>query len=61
MHLKQHQILEGLVPHGYTSIDPGSKVPHLNSGIKTTTLDAAKSRIISDEDLCADFARCVTL
>jgi hypothetical protein len=43
LHLKQHQILEGLIPHGYTGIDPGSKVCHLNSGIKTTILDAINS------------------
>jgi hypothetical protein len=61
LHLKQHQILEGLIPHGYNGIDPGSKVRHLNAGIKTNTLDAVKSRIISDEHLRADFARCVTL
>ncbi len=61
LRLKQHQILEGLIPHGYTGIDPGSKVRHLNSGIKTNTLDAVKSRIISDEHLRVDFAHCVTL
>ncbi len=61
LHLKQHQILESLIPHGYTGIDPGSKVRHLNSGIKTSTLDAVRARIILDESLCMDFARCVTL
>jgi hypothetical protein len=61
LHLKQHQILESLVPHGYTGIDPGSKVCHLNSGIKTSTLDAVRTQIISDESLCTDFAQCVTL
>jgi hypothetical protein len=33
LHLKQHQILDSLIPHGYNGIDPGSKVHHLNSGI----------------------------
>ncbi len=60
LHLKQHHILEGLNPHGYTGIDPEPKVHHLNSGIKTNTLEAVKSRIILDEHLRADIARCVT-
>jgi hypothetical protein len=51
LHLKQHQILEGPIPHGYTGIDLGAKVCHLNSGIKTNTLDAVKSQIILDEHL----------
>ena len=61
LHLKQHQILEGLIPHGYNGIDPGLKVYHLNSWIKTNTLDAVKSRIISDEHFCVDFSQCITL
>jgi hypothetical protein len=58
---KQHQILKSLIPHGYTGIDPGLKVQHLNSGIKTSTLDAVRTQIILDESLRTDFARCVTL
>jgi hypothetical protein len=45
-HLKQYLILDGLKPHGYIGIDPGSKVCHLNNGIKTTIIDAVKSQII---------------
>ena len=43
LHIKQHQILEGVIPHEYTGIDPGSKVHHLSSGIKTNFLDATKN------------------
>ena len=43
LHLKQHQILEGLIPHGYIGIDLGLMVRQLNSGIKTNTLDKVKS------------------
>jgi hypothetical protein len=42
MHLKQHLILKALMAHGYTVINPGSKVRHLNTGIKTTQLDAIR-------------------
>ena len=61
MHLRQHLILEALMAHGYVGIDPGSKVRFLLAGIRCTTLDAVKTRIISDEGLRVDFARCVTL
>jgi hypothetical protein len=61
MHLRQHLILEALVAHGYVGINPGSKVRFLLAGIRCSTLDAVKTRIISDESLRSDFARCVTL
>ena len=61
LHLKQHHILEGLVPHGYTGIDLGWKGRHLNLVIKTNTLDAVKSHIILDALLRLDFTWCVTL
>jgi hypothetical protein len=61
MHLKQHLILEALMAHGYMGINPGSKVRHLNAGIKTTQLNAVRTRIILDENLHVDFSRCVTL
>ena len=61
MHLRQHLILEALMAHGYVGIDPGSKVRYLLAGIRCSTLDAVKTRIISDEGLRTDFARCVTL
>ena len=60
-HLRQHLILEALVIHGYTGIDAGSKVRYLLNGIKCASLDAVRTRIMSDEDLSQDFARCVTL
>jgi hypothetical protein len=61
MHLHQHLILEALVIHGYTGIDAGSKVFYLLNGIRCAALDAVRTRIMSDKDLCQDFARCVTL
>jgi len=61
MHLRQHLILEALMAHGYVGIDPGSKVRFLLAGIRCSMLDAMKTRIISDEGLCVDFVRCVTL
>jgi hypothetical protein len=61
MHLKQHLILEALMAHGCTGIDPESKVRHLIAVIKTTQLDAVRTRIIPDENLRVDFSHCVTL
>ena len=61
MHLRQHLILEALVIHGYTGIDAGSKVRYLLNRIRCTALKAVRTRIMSDEDLHQDFARCVTL
>ena len=61
MHLRQHLILEALMAHGYVGTDPGSKVCFLLAGIRCSMLDAVKTRIISDEVLRADFARCITL
>jgi len=61
MHLRQHLILEALVIHGYTRIDTGSKVRYLLNGIRCAALKAVRTRIMSDEDLCQDFARCITL
>jgi len=61
MHLRQHLILEALVIHGYTRIDTSSKVRYLLNGIRCAALDAVRTRIMSDEDLCQDFARCITL
>jgi len=61
MHLRQHLILEALMAHGYVGIDPGSKVRFLLAGVRCSTPDVVKTRIISDEGLRVDFARCVTL
>ena len=61
MHLRQHLILKALVIHGYTGIDAGSKVHYLLNGIRCPSLDVVRTRIMSDEDLRQDFARCVTL
>ena len=61
MYLKQHLILKALMTHGYVGINLGSKVCYLNTGIKTTQLDAVRARIILDEGLRMDFSRCITL
>ena len=61
MHMEQHNILELLVEYGYTGIDARSKVQFLNDEIKSTSLDAVKIHIISDNVLRGDFAQCVTL
>ncbi|KAI2507366.1 hypothetical protein MHU86_7086 [Fragilaria crotonensis] len=61
VHKQQHSVMEGLVEHGYTGIDPRSKVRYLLDGIKTDKFDAVKTRIMSDERLRNDFDACVTL
>ena len=61
VHKSQHSIMEGLVEHGYTGIDPRSKVRYLLDGIKTDKLDSVKTRIMSDATLRNDFDACVTL
>lgn len=60
-HKRQHNILEGLVKHGYNGIDCRSKVRFLSDGIKTSSLDSVKTRIMSDESLRVDFDKSVTL
>ena len=61
VHKQQHSIMEGLVKHGYTGIDPRSKVRLLLDGIKTDKFDAVKTRITSDAELRNDFDVSVTL
>jgi hypothetical protein len=61
VHIDQHAILQGLVEHGYSGIDARSKVRHLVNGIKTTSLDSVKTRIMSDAALRQDFDGCVNL
>ena len=61
LHKKQHNILKNLKDHGYTVIDQISKVRYLSEGIKTTSLDSVKTRIMSDESLTQYFYGCVTM
>ena len=49
VHVDQHSILEGLVEHGNCGIDEQSKVRILLAGIRTTSLDSVKTRVMSDE------------
>lgn len=59
---QQHSIMEDLVEHRYTGIDPCSKVSLLRDGIKKYKFDAVQTGIIvSDERLCSDFDACITL
>ena len=59
--MEAHTILKSLEDHGYQGIDERSKVRHLMNGIKTKSLDAVKTRIMSDVSLKSDFDGCVTL
>ena len=61
VHMDQHAILGGLVERGYAGIDARSKVRFLCNGIKVTSLDSVKTRIMSDEKLRSDFNACVNL
>jgi hypothetical protein len=60
-HVNAHHTLAGLVRHGYAGIDERTKVRYLIDGIRTNTLDAVKTRIMSDTELRSDFNQCVTL
>ena len=60
-HMQQHTFLENLVQHGYVGINPQSKVHYLCDGIKGTHLNMVKTRILSDENLCVDFPKCISL
>jgi hypothetical protein len=61
LHKQQHSILDGLVMHGYASIDERSKVRHLVEGIKTNILDTIKGQILASAELRSSFNRSVTL
>ena len=53
--------MEGLAEHGYTGIDPSSKLRYLLDGINTERYDSVKTQIMSDATLQTDFDACVTL
>jgi hypothetical protein len=59
--MEAHTILKSLEDHGYQGINERSKVRHLMNGIKTKSLDAVKTRIMSDVSLKSNFDGCVTL
>ena len=61
VHKSQHLIMEELVKHGYTGIDPHSKVCFLLDGIRTDNCDSVKTCIMSDARLQNNFDACVTL
>ena len=60
-HKEQHAIIESLVQHGHSGIDPRSKVRKLLNGIKTKELDVVKTAILSNERLRSDFDASVNL
>lgn len=61
VHVEQRTILHHLVEHGYTPLDPWSKVCYLNNGFKTKTLDIVKMGIMSNPALMSDFDACVNI
>ena len=61
MYKGQQNILESLDNRGYKGIYQISKVRYLSEGIKTTSPDLVKTRIMSDEILREYFDGCVTL
>ena len=58
---EQNNILEGIVEHEYAGVVNGNKVRNLMKGIKDTSLNAVKSKILASVDICIDFPACVTL
>ncbi len=61
VHKSEHLIMEGLVKHGYTGIDPRTKVCFLLDGIKTDKYDLVKTWIMSDAGLRNNIDACVSL
>jgi len=57
----QHHILEGLREHGYSGIDPRSKVLYLLDGVKTKAFEPVKAQILSHPTLQTDFDACDNL
>ena len=57
----EHNIIEGLVVHGYTGIDDRTKVSYLCNGIKFLALTPVQAMILADQALHHDFPKCVTL
>ena len=60
-HMAEHNIIEGLVVHGYTGIDARTKVSYLCNGIKSSALAPVQAMILADQSLRHDFSKCVTL
>ena len=52
LHKEKHNLLDSLKENVYKGIDQRSKVRYQSEGIKTTSLDSVKTRIMSDESLC---------
>lgn len=54
-HKKCHNIFDGLVRYGYSSMDKGTKVRHFVNGINHPTLNAIKATVWHDQTLANDF------
>jgi len=61
LHVDQHQILESLVPYGYSPPDERSKVRLLLDGIQGKGLDSCKAQILSTAGMRQNFDNCVNL
>jgi uncharacterized membrane protein YgcG len=62
LHVEQFNILDSLRKHGYSGIDPGTRVRYLLAGIKTTKLESVTATILASPAVYqVDFDKCVTL
>jgi hypothetical protein len=59
--MDQHYVLNGFKYYGYAVIDYSSEVHHLLKGIKTTELDACKTKFMTSPTLCDEFTATVEL
>jgi hypothetical protein len=54
-------VLNGLTDYGYSSIDNGTKVHKLMTGIKTDALDTVKAAVLASPALRTNYPDVVTL
>ena len=59
--MMEHNIIKGLVVHGYTEIYARTKVSYLCNGIKSSALAPVQAMILADQALRHNFPKCVTL
>jgi uncharacterized membrane protein YgcG len=62
LHVEQFNILDSLRKHGYSGIDPGTRVRYLTAGIKTSKLETVTATILASPAVYqVNFDMCVTL
>jgi uncharacterized membrane protein YgcG len=62
LHVEQFNILDSLVKHGYSGIDPGTRVRYLMAGIKTSKVESVTTAILASPAVYqVNFDMCVTL